>query len=123
MPGQRRKGVDMTDHGFDKWDYDSVPGKIMEAAKRMSKEPGVVCTHVLKSDRGHNKWSIIAFRKGVKSEDIAGKLDAIAQAADSPSRETLEIKHTYRDGKHKPSGWPHAFGCLIPDEPTHWEET
>lgn len=113
----------MTDHGFAKYDYDSVPGEIMKAAKDMSEQAGVVCTHVLKSDRGHNKWSIIVFRKGVKSEDIAGTLDKIAQTADSPSKETLEIKHTYRGGVHIPSGWDHAFGCLISDEPPDWPET
>lgn len=125
MPKQRRKGADMTDHGFGKIDFSSNLPDIREIARKMSERPSVVSAHVVLSDRDVSKptYSIIALCKGVKSGAIEEALDAIVSESGSPphSTEMLLSKFCYKNGKlippGHPHGHPHAFGCDRSDEP------
>jgi hypothetical protein len=128
MPRQRRKGVDMTDHGFGKIDFSSDLRKIKEMARELSEHTeSVVSTHVVLSDRDKSKptYSIIALCKGLglKSGATEELLDAIVSKAGYPphSTETLLSKFTYKNGRlippGHPHGHPHAFGCDMADEP------
>ena len=125
MPGQRRKGVDMTDHGFGKIDFSSNLPDIKEMARELSEHLSVVSTHVVLSDRDVSKptYSIIALCKGLKSGATGEALDAIVSKSGYPphSTEMLLSKFTYKNGRlippGHPHGHPHAFGCDMADEP------
>jgi hypothetical protein len=127
MPGQRRKGVDMTDHGFGKIDFSSSLPAIKEMARKLSEIPEVVAAHVVSSD-GHKStptYGIIALWKGLglKRGALEEALGAIVSESEYPphSTETLLSKFCYKNGKlippGHPHGHPHAFGCDKADEP------